>query len=263
MKNEIKEVEENDKVSEIDVDTIQEELVEVDSIEEPTSEEVVVEEVEALFETEKTCNTQDNKYQEILDKVKEFVVPRKKLLIGASTIAIVCVVGFSIVSPSVNSVFKGAKSIFSDTTRDVEDVIEYVSDRYSNDLVIFKTLNANKRDKVLNKLLDYLNTQIYSATGMSAEEYNVKNNVKIVELDNEYTGSGYGDLHITIQNNSNRNIRYVKLNIYFKDESGNIIKSDWTNDRSIILPGAKQTISKMVKYDGWKYFSAEVDEVSF
>lgn len=265
MKNEIKEVEESNKVSEIDVDTIQEELVEVESIEEPTSEEEVVERVEALFETEKACNAQDNKYQEILDKVKELVVPRKKLLIGASTIAIVGVVGFSIVSPSVNSVFGDVKRMIDKGDFSV-DFAEYINDKYANDLGIFKELNAKKIIKVTTKSVNYLSEVLYKKSGININDEIDKSTVRIdnVEIEQRSYYSDYVDINITFTNNSsNRKIRYIKVNLLFEDASGNIVQSDWTNDSSTVYPGARQTITKMAKKDGWKRVRAVVDEVKF
>lgn len=56
--------------------------------------------------------------------------------------------------------------------------------------------------------------------------------------------------------------RHIELNIYFKDDNGNIIGSDWTNDNSIIKPNASQTISNMMSKD-IKNASVEVADIIF
>lgn len=84
-----------------------------------------------------------------------------------------------------------------------------------------------------------------------------------VELNRDY-GSQYYDVDTTIKNVGSKNIRYIKLNIYYKDSSGNIVKSDWTNDNAIIKPGATQTISKMAKKSSeWDNVTVEVAEVKY
>ena len=84
-----------------------------------------------------------------------------------------------------------------------------------------------------------------------------------VELNRDY-GSQYYDVDTTIKNVGSKNIRYIKLNIYYKDSSGNIVKSDWTNDNAIIKPGATQTISKMTKKSSeWDNVTVEVAEVKY
>ncbi|NRU52576.1 FxLYD domain-containing protein [Clostridium beijerinckii] len=79
--------------------------------------------------------------------------------------------------------------------------------------------------------------------------------LKIIKVDikKEKYNSNYHNIEVTIQNNSDKNINYVKIGLDFKDKDGNIIQSDWTNDSSTIKPNAKQTIKKMesndIKYD--------------
>lgn len=58
--------------------------------------------------------------------------------------------------------------------------------------------------------------------------------------------SDYKTIQITVQNNSKENLNYVKIGLDFKDSSGKIIQSDWTNNDSVIKPGATQTLEKMV-----------------
>ncbi|GKX65808.1 hypothetical protein [Inconstantimicrobium mannanitabidum] len=66
-------------------------------------------------------------------------------------------------------------------------------------------------------------------------------------LDNQK--NGYYNVVIGLKNNSSDTINYVKVNMFFKDINGNIIKSDWTNDDSPILGGAIQKLEKFCKLD--------------
>ena len=89
---------------------------------------------------------------------------------------------------------------------------------------------------------------------------NTEPNLKIIKKDMKSTySSDYRDINITVQNNGTDNINYVKINLFFKDDSGNIIKSEWTNDSSCIKPNATQVITKMVKQDGWYSVNAEIE----
>lgn len=111
----------------------------------------------------------------------------------------------------------------------------------------------NKKEKERDlRLAQYENTYI--------NEYEKKNNCIIDKLDSEIRNN-YMYLYITVKNNSNYDINYIKVNIYLEDKDGNIIQSDWTNDSSCIKPGATQTLEKMVKKNSaCTQWSAEVEE---
>lgn len=81
-----------------------------------------------------------------------------------------------------------------------------------------------------------------------------------VEVVKKKYSSDYVDVNITIQNNGTESLSYVKINLYYTDESGNTIKSEWTNDDSNIQPNATQTLTKMTEKDGWKQVRAEVSD---
>ena len=74
--------------------------------------------------------------------------------------------------------------------------------------------------------------------------------------------SNYENIEVTVQNNSKENISYVKIGLDFKDKSGNIIQSDWTNDDSIIKPNATQKLTKMVSKD-IKYDTVQSEVLDF
>lgn len=57
----------------------------------------------------------------------------------------------------------------------------------------------------------------------------------------------YEDAVIYVQNNSNKDISYIRVDIFIKDKNGNIVQSDWTNDSSTIKSGASQKIKKTLQ----------------
>ena len=57
----------------------------------------------------------------------------------------------------------------------------------------------------------------------------------------------YEDAVIYVQNNSNKDISYIRVDIFIKDKNGKIVQSDWTNDSSTIKSGASQNIKKHCK----------------
>ncbi|MDY6152621.1 MAG: FxLYD domain-containing protein [Terrisporobacter sp.] len=57
----------------------------------------------------------------------------------------------------------------------------------------------------------------------------------------------YEDAVIYIQNNSNKDISYIRVDIFIKDKNGKIVQSDWTNDSSTIKSGASQKIKKTLQ----------------
>lgn len=80
-------------------------------------------------------------------------------------------------------------------------------------------------------------------------------------FDKNLSFSDYRDINITIKNNGNENINYVKINLYFKDKNGNVIKSDWANDDSCIKSNSRQTITDTVKVTkDIDIFSTEIAE---
>lgn len=57
----------------------------------------------------------------------------------------------------------------------------------------------------------------------------------------------YEDAVIYVQNNSNKDISYIRVDIFIKDKNGKIVQSDWTNDSSTIKSGASQKIKKTLQ----------------
>jgi hypothetical protein len=105
-----------------------------------------------------------------------------------------------------------------------------------------------------------LEDEFKSETGRSISDYNA---VKIskVEIEHLSYDSDYVNINVTVNNGGTTAINYIKINLYYKDSSGNIIRSEWTNDDSDIEPGASQVITKMTENDGWDSVHAEIAEI--
>lgn len=71
------------------------------------------------------------------------------------------------------------------------------------------------------------------------------------------THEKYANTTIYVQNNSNKDIAYIRVDIFIKDKNGKIVKSDWTNDSSTIKSGASQQIDTMLK-DVYSGYTVEV-----
>lgn len=82
-----------------------------------------------------------------------------------------------------------------------------------------------------------------------------------LKIENRSDDSNYKDIKIIIDNEGKIPVQYIKVNLYYKDESGKIVKSEWTNDGSIIQPGASQVLYKMTEMNGWQDVQAEIAEI--
>lgn len=126
---------------------------------------------------------------------------------------------------------------------------------------IFGKLETERMLEVVQMEMDKINTDFVASTGGTVEDYS---NIKITNVKVEKSSSSkYRDILITVENNSSKSVRYIKINLYYKDDEGNIIKSEWTNDSATIKSGAAQIIDKMTEQNGWTTVSCEIDEVKF
>lgn len=194
------------------------------------------------------------------------IVKRKKLTIITILIVIILIstVGVGYFYYGVGMSEKTKANIINSTISKKEyDKARELTDRYIKE--------TDEQSKLLKEL--HLNTiDLCEQTGTgsieeAANKYKALkeqlDTLKIIKVDitREKYSSNYHNVEVTVQNNGKENISYVKIGLDFKDKSGNIIQSDWTNDSSIIKPNAKQTIKKMVS-DDIKYdkVQAEVQE---
>lgn len=89
------------------------------------------------------------------------------------------------------------------------------------------------------------------------------NQIEIVEQNLGWEEYGYRDYTVTLKNNSKETIRYIKVDIFLKDENKEIVHSDWTNWSGTLPPDASTTLDTTIKYSGnYMYYSVRVDEVS-
>lgn len=177
------------------------------------------------------------------------------------TFLIVCCLGlvtyFSIKPPSIEETYTKVKDF------ETEKLTVYLEEVYPADggfLGLFEEENLNSRIEVINLLIADIEDDFKSNYGGSMSDYN---SVKIskVEIEKPKYNSDYVDVNVTVTNEGESSISYIKINLYFKDESGQIVKSDWTNDNSVIKPGASQIISNMTEKGGWKSVSAEIADI--
>lgn len=203
---------------------------------------------------------------------------KKNLFIYLTVFTIIVTLGiftyYNYASPSVKSVYNEVVKLIDEEK--YSEVNSYIESKYSKSS-IFENLNQKKQEEVHELYKTYLEKVFYEKTGITFEKYlelqkeekakeDAKKNVYVSKIDCVQTSSSgkYLDVNTTIKNDSNQTIRYIKLNLYFKDENGNIVKSDWTNDNSLILPNASQVVRKMATWSGeWSHVTAEIDEIKF
>lgn len=112
-------------------------------------------------------------------------------------------------------------------------------------------------------------------TSQLLAEYNKEvsktNAINLIDLEyNKYLYHGIGDTEVNmkINNNSDKDIAYIKIVLYEIDKSGKIIQSDWTNSGNIIS-GASQTIDTYFNFnlefsiENGSTLKCEIDEVRF
>ena len=196
-----------------------------------------------------------------MEKMKEILKTTKgKVIGGISLLAVLTVAIVLIISypPSVDKLYEKYSSM---SEIDNKVAIQYLREELDGK-GIFGKLETKRFKAVLQKAMDEINNDFIAATGGTVEDYQ---SVKItdVAIKNRGSYSNYSDVLITVKNNSEKDIRYIQVNIYYKDYNGTIIKSDWTNDNSIIKPGASQTLECMSKRDGWKNVECEIESIKF
>lgn len=74
----------------------------------------------------------------------------------------------------------------------------------------------------------------------------------------------YYDYYITFENTSDETITYIKYTVFFKNEDGDIIHSDWSNWSGTLLPDAEVQDDTMIDYiEGVESYSVTIDEVNY
>ena len=191
------------------------------------------------------------KLKDIL-KNKRALIP---ILIICCLVVITTITYLVIKPPSTDKVFNKVKNYSAD------DASDYLNKVYPNNggfLGIFKKQNKDNRVAVLTMMINQIDDNFKSTTGRSISDYQA---VKITNVSIGGYSGDYANINITINNGGTTPINYIKVNLFFKDKNGNIVRSDWTNDDSNIQPGANQILTKMTKRGDWYTVSAEIAEI--
>ena len=118
----------------------------------------------------------------------------------------------------------------------------------------------DKQKKRIDSYIDSVNKKAEEDRAKAKAEAEIQANpISIIKQEMVSISENYNEVQVTVKNNGSKNITYVKIGIDFMNESKDIVQSDWTNDSSVIKPGATQTITKMIARNGeYKYFNTEV-----
>ncbi|WP_053956810.1 hypothetical protein [Inediibacterium massiliense] len=181
-----------------------------------------------------------------------------KILAIGGILVLIFIIGYAIVKPPVaEDVFQKIKNYEND------DIMAYLDEVYPEDggfLGLFTEKNIENKGKVLSLCIEKINQDFENEYGRSISDYE---NVKITNVDivsKDYS-SDYVDINVTVNNGGETSVSYIKINLYYKNENEEVVKSEWTNDNSDIKPGASQVLTKMTKREGWKSVSAEIAEI--
>ncbi|NSB12093.1 zinc ribbon domain-containing protein [Clostridium beijerinckii] len=142
--------------------------------------------------------------------------------------------------------------------------VELISEKYDKARELSKSykVHDNDIDKIIQIYKDNKG-KVYTLNDaeqiLSKQQYTQACTVEKVEIKNKSYSSKYVDVEITVKNNTNQNINYVKVGLDFS-KSEQIVKSDWTNDNSTIKPNATQKLTKMIDHSGWDKVHAEVTQ---
>ncbi len=191
----------------------------------------------------------------------EGILKNKKVFIPISIICcLIVIAGIIYLSAKPTSVDMVYNKIKDYNTEDLTVYLDEVYPEGGGFLGLFEERNRENRVEVLNLLIQDIQNEFEDIYGGSISDYA---SVKILKVDIEYPkySSDYVDINVTVTNEGEKSISYIKINLFFEDENGKIVKSDWTNDTSIIKPGASQVITKMTETDGWKTVTAEIADI--
>lgn len=227
------------------------------------STDIEEEQQQEKLETDSTDKEVINKKQnDVKSKWDEFVANKKVFIPTSIIVGLIVIIGIiflSIKPPSVTSVFNKIKDY------DTEEAITYLNEVYPDDggfLGWFEEENLQYKSEILLLLIDNLENKFESQHGVRVTDYKA---VKILDVNikRRSYSSDYVDIEVTVNNGGESSVNYIKINLFYEDENGNIIKSDWTNDSSVIRPGASQVITSMTEIDGWQTVRAEIADIRF
>lgn len=168
----------------------------------------------------------------------------KKILIPIMLIAIVIIVVATAINVPITDAQKDEKILATYYENGYDDAAELVVKYYAKS-------NEDKAIAWLSVLSDDENEKF-------ADE------VKVIDQNLSATSSGsYYDYEATVQNNSDKSLSYIEINIYLMDVNDNIIYSDWTNWSGDLPPGATTVIDTMIPYQsGTVSYKVSIADVS-
>lgn len=212
---------------------------------------------------EKTSKDNKINQDKLIGKInnikKIFKTKKGKVYVGL--VILVCVIFSIVISQYPMSLKKAYREYSIKSELLGNDIaLDWLEEEFDGE-GLFGKKETVRKTQVLIKSLEEFNKDFASLTGGTVEDFQ---SVQIEEVwfENEGIYSNYKDINTKIINKSQKNITYIKLNIYFKDDNGNVVGSDWTNDDAIIKPNATQTISKMISKDV-ENASVEIADIRF
>lgn len=194
----------------------------------------------------KISEEQEEKTSDFVENGVKANRKRKSKRIAFISVAVLAVVGL-FVWISFPSAF------LSDEAKDERIAQAYANDGYDAAL-----------DLVLEYYGDSEETTLWILALEKKENEKLVDQIEIVSQDLTLKNTGnYYDYTVTVKNNSDQTVNYIKVNIYLQDKDKNIIQSEWTNWSGNLPAGASTNLAKMIEYrEGIEYYTVSVDEVS-
>ena len=124
--------------------------------------------------------------------------------------------------------------------------------------------NQSSNNKIKNTTNQTTSNSINTnKTQKTTKTEDSKSKIKISLSREDKHKAGSTEIKVYVDNNSSKNIKYIKVNLFEKSD-GKIIQSKWTNDSSLIKAGASQTIDTYFDFrKSTSTLEAELDEVTF
>lgn len=215
-------------------------------------------------ESAKFCNQCGSKIEQTHNEVNykfriDNLSKKKKILI--SVLSIVILIGCIIIWNSYKNYQyeTGYNLSYEDKKINLDIELSIGNYNKAKQLSSAYKIHTDDIDKIIQIYKEHKDGKNNFASLSDVENYLSKQNCIVTDSYSTDISSLYREVHITVKNNSKSDINYVKVNLYFYDSNGKIVKSDWTNDSSCIKPGATQRLEKMVN-KGWATFKTEVAE---
>ena len=120
------------------------------------------------------------------------------------------------------------------------------------------TEDASSLITITNGKADYKTREVYEGgmTKINGEWY-------YIDKDDVIKGGNTGELSFYIDNNTGLEISYIKFYIYFYDEDGNVMSTDWCNEINIPKDGSRK-ISTYVDFPtGFEVYEIVIDDIRF